>query len=41
LGPEEIAQDQVALKDLTSGDQISVPSDEIVDKIRAMLAGQA
>jgi histidyl-tRNA synthetase len=40
LGPEEIAQDQVALKDLASGDQISVPCDEIVDKIRAMLAGQ-
>jgi histidyl-tRNA synthetase len=37
LGPEEIAQDQVAIKDLRSGDQIAVPTIQVAQQIETLL----
>jgi histidyl-tRNA synthetase len=37
LGPEEITNGQVALKDLRSGEQITVPQEGVENKVREML----
>jgi histidyl-tRNA synthetase len=37
LGPDEIKLDQVAIKDLRTGTQTTVPRDEAVDKVKDML----
>jgi len=37
LGPEEIAQDRVAIKDLRSGDQIEVPAAETAEQVASLL----
>jgi histidyl-tRNA synthetase len=41
LGPDEIAQDQAAVKDLRSGDQITVETSEVIQQVLAMLPGQS
>lgn len=37
LGPDEIAQDQVAIKDLRSGDQVTVPASEAAERVLSLL----
>jgi histidyl-tRNA synthetase len=39
LGPDEAEKDQVAVKNLTSGEQTVVPQDAVVDLLRGILAG--
>ncbi|MCB0043929.1 MAG: histidine--tRNA ligase [Caldilineaceae bacterium] len=37
LGPQEMEQAQIAVKDLVTGDQVSVPAEEIIDLLQARL----
>jgi histidyl-tRNA synthetase len=39
LGPDEAEKSQVAVKNLTSGEQTVVPQEAVVDLIRGILAG--
>ena len=41
LGPDERSSGQVAVKDLTSGNQETVPREEIVERARALIAATA
>jgi histidyl-tRNA synthetase len=40
LGPDEIANEQAAVKDLRSGDQVTIPINEVSQKIGDLLASQ-
>ncbi|MCL4825588.1 MAG: hypothetical protein KJZ57_15360, partial [Anaerolineales bacterium] len=37
IGPDEAAQNQVAVKDLTSGEQVVVARADVVDAVRRLL----
>ena len=37
MGPDEVSADQVKLKNLLDGSEITVPTDETVLKIKALL----
>jgi histidyl-tRNA synthetase len=37
LGPDEVANDQVTVKNLINGDQVSTPRDELVDRVRSIM----
>jgi histidyl-tRNA synthetase len=41
LGPDEAENDQVAVKNLISGEQVTVQQDAFVDVIRGILAGES
>jgi histidyl-tRNA synthetase len=37
MGPEEVANGQVAVKNLTSGEQVSVARDLLIDAVKKIL----
>jgi histidyl-tRNA synthetase len=41
LGPDEAEKGQVAVKNLSSGEQVTVGQDAVVDVVRAILAGDS
>jgi histidyl-tRNA synthetase len=37
LGPDEVANDQVTVKNLINGDQVTAPRDELADRVRSII----